>query len=111
MEALDFAYEILLWGALIFLALAIIACLIRAILGPRFTDRVVCVNVICTKSIIIIAILSFLLEQSHLLDIAIVYAMISFLAVVILSKCYLLPNHINPMEENEIFHREKKEDS
>ena len=86
-------YQILLWISTVILSLSICACLIRAILGPRFTDRIVSINVICTKAVIMIAILSSLLEQDSLLDIAIIYAMISFLAVVVLSKCYLLPHH------------------
>lgn len=88
-------YRLLLWPCLIFLAITICICLFRAILGPRFTDRIVAVNIICTKTIIIIAILSFLTGDTHLIDIAIVYAMISFLAIVVLSKCYMLPHSRN----------------
>ena len=93
---IDKAYTIMLWCGIAFLSLSILFCLLRAILGPRFTDRVVSVNVIGSKTIIMIAILSFLLEESGLIDIAMVYALISFLAVVVLSKCYLLPHHPNP---------------
>ena len=96
METIDKAYHALLWGSLIFLSLLLFSCFIRAILGPRFTDRVVAINVICTKTIIIIAVLSSLLSNSSLLDIAIVYAMIAFLVVVVLSKCYIMPHHTKP---------------
>ena len=97
MNVLENASYILLWSSVVCLAVLICACMLRAILGPRFTDRIVVVNAICSKSIIVIAILSFLLGDSSYLDIAIVYAMISFLAVAVLSKCYLLPNHLNPL--------------
>ena len=43
-------------GAVV-LALLILATLVRAVLGPRFTDRIVAVNVIST---LVIALLSFL---------------------------------------------------
>lgn len=110
MELLDKAYDILLWIAAVFLAVNMCVCLIRAIIGPRFTDRVVSVNIICTKTIILIAVLSFLLGDSAVVDIAIVYAMISFLAVVVLSKCYLLPHHINPADPDHVMYREEKEE-
>ena len=99
METINYAYRILLWGSIAFLSLSVLACLVRAIIGPRFTDRIVSINVICTKAVIIIAILSCLFEESSLLDIAIIYAMISFLAVVVLSRCYLIPHQINTHKE------------
>ena len=98
MEAIDKAHSALLWISVALLSAFICVCLVRAILGPRFTDRIVSINVICTKSIIMIAIFSCLLRESYLLDVAIVYAMIAFLAVVVLSKCYIMPHHVNPAE-------------
>ena len=98
MEAIDKAYSVLLWISTVFLSVYVCACLVRAILGPRFTDRVVAINIICTQTIIMIAILSCLFQNSSLLDIAIVYAMIGFLAVVVLSKCYIMPYHTNPLD-------------
>ena len=53
-----------------------------------------------------IAILSCLFRDSNLLDIAIVYAMIGFLAVVVLSKCYIMPHHVNP---EDLIYKKKKE--
>ena len=98
METIDTAYRILLWSALLILSLSICACLFRAVMGPRFTDRIVSINIICTEVVIMIAILACLRREYYLLDIAIVYAMISFLAVVVLSKSYLLPHHANPTD-------------
>ena len=89
-------YRGMLWGGIVCLSVSILLCLLRGVLGPRFTDRVVSVNIIGSKTIIMIAFLSFLLEEDGLVDIALVYALISFLAVVVLSKCYLLPHHPNP---------------
>ena len=93
---IDTAYNIMLWCGIAFLSVSILFCLVRGVLGPRFTDRVVSVNLIGTKTIIMISILSFLLDESGLVDIAMVYALISFIAVVVLSKCYIRPNHPNP---------------
>ena len=93
---IDTVYSIMLWCSIAFLSVSILFCLVRGVLGPRFTDRVVSVNLIGSKTIIMIAILSFLLEESGLVDIAMVYALISFVGVVVLSKCYIRTNHPNP---------------
>jgi len=99
-ETIDAAYRVLLWVSVIFLCLLILAFLIQAVLGPRFTDRVISINLVCTKGIIMIAILSYLRQDSSLLDIAVVYSMISFLFVVVLSKCYTSLHQIDPFELN-----------
>ena len=104
METIDNAYSALLWASTVILSVFALICLVRAMIGPRFTDRIVSINVICTHTIILIAVLSSLLKESSLLDVATVYAMIGFLAVVVLSKCYIMPHHANPVSlgcENE----------
>ena len=98
METVDAAYRTLLTASAVFVSLLLCASLVRAIIGPRFTDRIVAINLICTNTIIMIAVLSYLLTDSRLLDIAIVYAMIAFLVVVVLSKCYIMPHHANPVD-------------
>lgn len=74
--------------ALIFLSLLIILCLIRAIIGPTIADRVVSVNMMGTMVMVIIAILALMLNEGYLVDICLIYAMLSFLAVVVLTKVY-----------------------
>lgn len=86
---LEWAYEILFLAALIFLAIMVILCLIRAIIGPRIADRVVAVNMMGTMVMVMIAILALYLQEGYLVDICIIYAMISFLAVIILTKVYM----------------------
>lgn len=83
------AYNILFIGALVFLAVMVILCLIRAIIGPRIADRIVAVNMMGTMVMVMIAILVLFLEEGYLVDICLIYAMISFLSVVVLSKVYI----------------------
>ena len=80
----------LLEFSLVFLGITVSLCLWLGIRGPRFTDRVVAVNMIGTKSILLIAALSLFLEESYLLDVCLIYSLISFLAVVVLTKTYML---------------------
>ena len=82
-------YSIVYTAALILIGALLIACLIRAIRGPRIADRVIAVNMMGTLIVITICILSFLLNEGYLVDIAIIYTMLSFLAVVLLTKVYM----------------------
>ena len=83
------AYNILYTAALVIIGLLVIACLVRAIRGPRIADRVIAVNMIGTLIVITICILSFVMNEGYLVDIALIYTMLSFLAVVLLTKVYM----------------------
>ncbi len=86
---LDHAYQMLFVFVLVVLAVMIILCLIRAIKGPRVTDRIVATNMMGTIVMVIIAILAIMLKEGYLVDICLIYAMISFLAVIVLTKVYM----------------------
>ena len=87
--ALDAAFDIVLTVLPIVLALMVFACLIRAIKEPRIADRIVAVNMMGTLTMVIIAILAVKMNEGYLVDICIIYAMISFLAVTLLTKVYM----------------------
>ena len=86
---LEQAYEIFFIIILIFLAVMTVLCLVRAIIGPRIADRIVAVNMMGTMVIVMIAVLSLMLGEEYLADICVIYAMISFLAVIVLTKVYM----------------------
>lgn len=86
---LDQAYHVLFTVVLVILAVMIILCLIRAIIGPRIADRIVATNMMGTIVMVIIATLAIMLREGYLVDICIIYAMISFLAVIVLTKVYM----------------------
>lgn len=86
---LEHAYRGLYIFALCFLAIMLVLCLIRSIRGPKIADRIVAVNMMGTMVMVIIVVLSLLLNEGYLVDICIIYAMISFLAVVVLTKVYM----------------------
>lgn len=88
MEGINQAYEILLAGALLVLAVLIVLSLIRSVLGPGIPDRIIAINMTGTMIIMVIAILSVLLDENYLVDVCLIYAMISFLGVVVLCKVY-----------------------
>ena len=78
--------EFLLIGSAVFLSTTIFLCLMRAALGPRFSDRIIAANIIGTKIILLIAVLSLIVGESYLADICLIYAAISFLSVVVLAR-------------------------
>lgn len=88
-QSLEQAYEILFVGILIVLAVLVVLCLVRAIIGPRIADRIVAVNMMGTMVIVIIAVLALMMGEGYLVDICIIYALISFLAVIVLTKVYM----------------------
>lgn len=83
------AYHFLYVASLIVLSLLTLLCLIRAILGPRIADRVVAINMICTLTLCMICILGALLAEGYLADVALIYSLLGFLAVVVLCKVYI----------------------
>ena len=82
-------YHYIYITTLVILALMLFACLIRAVRGPRVADRIVAVNMMGTMVMVMIAVLALMLNEGYLVDVCLIYAMISFLAVVILSKVYI----------------------
>ena len=83
------AYDVLFQSALVVLAVMTLLCLIRAIQGPRIADRIVSINMISTLTIAMICILAIRQQQGYLVDVALIYALIGFLAVVVLCKVYM----------------------
>ena len=86
---MDKAYSILYNGALIVIGVLLLFTLIRAIRGPRIADRIIAVTMMGTLVVITICVLAFLMSEGYLVDVAIVYTMLSFLAVVLLTKVYM----------------------
>ncbi len=73
-------------AAAIVIVLAAILVLYRAIKGPRVYDRVLAVNVIGTKTVVLLALIGFIYERPHFLDIALVYALMNFIATIAFLK-------------------------
>ncbi len=68
------------------LLLTLAAVLYRLILGPTSWDRLLAYNSASNRIVILLAMAAVGLNQSAYLDVAIVYAALSFLGVVILAR-------------------------
>ncbi len=55
--------------------------LARAVLGPTVYDRVLAVNMIGTKTVLLMSVIGFLFGRPDFLDLALAYALINFIGV------------------------------
>ena len=62
--------------------------MIRALQGPTVYDRVMAVNMFGTKTVLMIAVLGFLMGRPEFLDIALVYALINFIGTIAMLKYF-----------------------
>ena len=83
------AYHMLYLSVLVVLSVLTLLCLFRAIRGPRIADRIVSINMISTLTIAMICVLANMQNQGYLADVALIYALVGFLAVVVLCKVYM----------------------
>ena len=82
----DSWFDYFLVGVLVFLTAGLFFSLLLATRGPRMADRILGINMTGSLTTAAIGVLAVLLEQSWLLDVCLIYCMISFLAVVVLAK-------------------------
>ena len=86
---MDNGYAMMIQGAMIVLGVCLFVCLYRAVRGPKVADRIIATNMIGTVTIMMIMLLALLLNEGYLMDITLIYAMLSFLAVVLLCRIYI----------------------
>ena len=105
---IDTLYNGLFTMAMCILAIIAFVYLVRAISGPKFADRILAVNGIQTIIILIICILSVFQGENYIVDIALIYAMLGFVTVVIVCKAYLRSHHKDRANDLENIKREVK---
>ena len=86
---LEQAYSYLYLAVFIGLGVAIITALIRSITAKTIIGRFIGVNILTTIVLIVICILTLFLKESYLTDIALIYALLSCISVILLSKIYI----------------------
>ena len=66
--------------AVVLLSMALVV--IRALLGPSVYDRMLAANVFGTLTVILIALIGLLVDNTMFLDVALIYALVNFVATV-----------------------------
>ncbi len=72
----------MLIAATLAIFVTMILAIVRGITGPTLYDRILAVNMFGTKTVLLIALLGFVMGRPEFLDIAIVYALINFISVI-----------------------------
>ena len=80
--------EIILYIALGFIGLAIILTLVRFIKGDTSVDRIIALDVLTISSIALIVLIAHFAGRVIYLDIALVYGLLSFIAVLIVARYF-----------------------
>ncbi|RLA06941.1 MAG: hypothetical protein DRQ60_00870 [Gammaproteobacteria bacterium] len=62
----------------------------RAIVGPTLYDRVLAVNSFGTFTVLMIAVLGFMTDQTDFVDIALTYALINFIGTIAVLKFFVV---------------------
>jgi len=78
--------EHLIVVAAILISLGILLCVLRLILGRTIVDRVIAVDMLTVVSISLIAIYAHVADRFIYLDVALVYGVLSFLAVLAVAR-------------------------
>jgi multicomponent Na+:H+ antiporter subunit F len=99
--SVEAAYRVLYLVVLLAFCIMIGIMLIRSVLTRGVCEKIVCVNMLSTMVICAIAILSRMLDEAYLLDVALIYAMISFIGVLMLSSTHIPPGRKRPRFSSE----------
>jgi len=83
------ALRYVLLGGMIFLSITIFFCLVFAVRGPKLADKIIAINMIGIKAILLVVIVGIYIGEEYLVDVAMVYALLNFLATVVLTKFML----------------------
>lgn len=71
---------------LVVIGFLLIGSLIRVFVGPTVWDRVLGLNLVTAKLVMAIVVFAFLVDRTFLLDVAIVYSLLGFIASVLISR-------------------------
>lgn len=78
--------------ALTVLGVLVLLALLYAVLGKRFTDKIVAANMIGSIGLNMIVILAIFIGADYILDIGLVFALLAFLMVIVL--CRFVQNQV-----------------
>lgn len=78
--------EFLIYLAAMMTGVALLLALVRFVKGPSTADRVIAFDVLTIIGISVIALLALLEGRGIYLDVALVYALLSFLGVIVVAR-------------------------
>jgi len=71
---------------MVILSLTIFFCLYRAIFGPTVYDRIIAINVVSTKVVVMLALLAVIFNEAFFFTLSLVYALLLYLTTLAFVK-------------------------
>ena len=71
---------------IIALALLLTMTMLRIFIGPTIWDRLLAFNLVASKIVIAIVLFALVMEKPYLLDVALVYSLLGFVATVLIAR-------------------------
>jgi len=72
--------------SLILIAVSILLCTTRLLIGPSSADRAMSVDTLATVTVTLLVVLSFVYKRFIYLDVALVYAVLAFIGSVVIAR-------------------------
>ena len=91
-------------GTLAILGLGLLAVMVYIIRARLTVDRIIGINLVGTIVVMVIVVLTFLLGEDYLADIALIYVVLSFIAVMMLCRIYINLYQRNQRKKEEASH-------
>lgn len=85
MISLEFINLVWQFVTLVLISTAFV-CLYRVAVGPRAGGRIIAVNVIGTKTVVLLVLIGFIYDSLYFVDIALVYALFNFIMTLAVAK-------------------------
>ncbi|MBN2013550.1 MAG: pH regulation protein F [Candidatus Altiarchaeota archaeon] len=70
----------------LFLVFTAFLCLYRVVIGPRAGNRIIAINVIGTKTVVLLVLVGFIYGSPYFVDVALVYALVNFIMTLAVAK-------------------------
>ena len=78
--------EAFFWGLAIFLLVNVFGVLWRAGAGPTVCDRILAINVIGTKTLVVLVVIAVAAGRGLFLDVALVYGLLNFVITLVATR-------------------------
>lgn len=78
--------DVFFWGTAIFLLVNAFICLYRAYRGPTAVDRILAINIVGTKTLVVLVLLAFVFDRGLFIDVAFVYAFLNLVVTLAASR-------------------------
>lgn len=74
-------------GSALFLSFLVLLCLVRVVFGPAIFNRIVAINVVGTKTVVILALIGMIHGRVDMfVDISLAYALLNFIGTLAAAK-------------------------